>query len=260
MRDGRLLMRDRDRASLDKVVFEALHKLPKDQLDGGVVDALEQMLRTDDEDVQRQVLDLLKLERVGKIAAKQLCALELCPSPGLWRPRVRVSWAACDQVQPDLYPRPGSSAARYRDIQWEEFFYRGIIMAVLLRTARSVRQAALIQILLFGLAHIKGLDLQAWIDVISVMVIAVAFTYAAYKTRTLIAGIVFHFLYDALLYLVQVPVAKHAGLAEHALFYGALWTMVGIACLLTKVAAEKLGVQVRTELCRVERDPGREAG
>ena len=142
---------------------------------------------------------------------------------------------------------------------WEEFFYRGIIMAVLLKHTKSVRQATFIQVLLFALAHIKGFDLWAWVDVISVLIIALAFTYAAYKTRTLIAGIVFHFVHDALLYLVLVPGAKYAGFAENAVFYVTLWIMVGVACLLTKVAAEKLGVQARTELYQVEQDLGQES-
>lgn len=51
------------------VVFEAFRKLPEDKLDGGVFDTLEHMLRTGDDDVQKQVLDLLKLERVGVTAA-----------------------------------------------------------------------------------------------------------------------------------------------------------------------------------------------
>jgi membrane protease YdiL (CAAX protease family) len=139
---------------------------------------------------------------------------------------------------------------------WEEFFYRGVIMVVLLKGAKSVRQAALIQILLFGLLHIKGSDLWSWVDVISVMIIALAYTYTAYKTRTLIAGIVFHFLHDALLYLVQVPEGEYLGAAENVMFYVALWIMVGVACLLTRVAAEKLGVQAQAELYQVERDLG----
>jgi membrane protease YdiL (CAAX protease family) len=141
---------------------------------------------------------------------------------------------------------------------WEEFFYRGIIMAVLLKHTKSVWQAAFLQVLLFALAHIKGFGLWAWVDIISVLIIALAFTYAAYKTRTLIAGIVFHFVHDALLYLVLVPDAKYTGFAENAVFYVALWIMVGVACLLTKVAAEKLGVQAQTELYQVVQNPGRE--
>lgn len=135
---------------------------------------------------------------------------------------------------------------------WEEFFYRGVIMVVLLKRAKSVRRAALIQILLFGLAHIKGSDLWSWVDVISVMIIASAYTYTAYKTRTLIAGIVSHFLHDVLLYFVQVPDREYVGSAENTAFYVALWIMVGVACLLTRVAAEKLGVQAQTELYQRE--------
>lgn len=136
---------------------------------------------------------------------------------------------------------------------WEEFFYRGIIMIVLLKSVKSARQAALLQILLFGLSHVKGFDLLAWVDVLSVAIIAVAFTYAAYKTRTLVAGIVFHFTHDLFLFLVQVPGDK-SGFAENVIFFGALWIGVGIACLLTKVAADRLGVQARTELYQVDQD------
>jgi membrane protease YdiL (CAAX protease family) len=137
---------------------------------------------------------------------------------------------------------------------WEEFFFRGVIMTVLLTGAKSVRQAALIQILLFGLIHIKGADPWSWVDVISVMVVTFAFTYVAYKTRTLLAGIVFHFLHDALLFFVQVPEGDYFGFTENTFFYVALWIMVGVACLLTKVAAEKLGVQAEVELYRVEQN------
>lgn len=134
---------------------------------------------------------------------------------------------------------------------WEEFFFRGIIMVVLLRRVRTIRQAALIQIILFGLTHVKGLDMWAWIDVASVMILAGAFVYTAYKTRTLVAGIVFHIVHDALLYVVQVPGGEYTGLRENLVFYVALWVMVGVACWVAKVAAERLGVQSETELYEV---------
>ena len=134
---------------------------------------------------------------------------------------------------------------------WEEFFYRGIITIVLLKRAQSVRQAALIQIGLFGLAHIKGLNLLSWVDVISVLIIAVAFSYAAYKTRALIAGIVFHFLHDVFLLFVQVPDGSSTGFAEKATFFAALWIGVAVACLLVKVATDTLGVQAQAELYQV---------
>lgn len=135
---------------------------------------------------------------------------------------------------------------------WEEFAFRGIIMFVLLRSVKSLRRAALIQIVIFGLLHLGGTDLWSWVDVISVMIITLAFTYTAYKTRTLLAGIVFHFLHDALLFFGQVPDGDYFGTTENTLFFVALWAMVGVACLVTKVAAEKLGVQAQAELYRIE--------
>ena len=134
---------------------------------------------------------------------------------------------------------------------WEEFFFRGIIMVVLLRRVRTIRQAALIQIVLFGLTHVKGLDVWAWVDVASVMILAAAFVYTAYKTRTLVAGIVFHFLHDSLLYVVQVPGGEYIGLWENLVFFVALWVMVGVACLVVKVATKRFGVQAETELYEV---------
>lgn len=135
---------------------------------------------------------------------------------------------------------------------WEEIFFRGIIMAVLLKKAKSVRRAALIQIVIFGLIHVKGIDAWSWFDAISVMVITSAFTYSAYKTRTLLAGIVFHFFHDALLFFVQVPDGEYFGFAENMTFYVALWISVGLACMIAKGAVEKFGVQGQDELYRVE--------
>lgn len=135
---------------------------------------------------------------------------------------------------------------------WEEFFFRGIIMVVLLIGGMSVRRAALIQVLLFGLAHIKGTGVWVWLDVFTVILMGAAFTYSACKTRTLVVGIVFHFLHDALLFVVQVPGAELFGFSEGAMFYGSLWIMVGVSCLLIKVASERLGVQAQEELYQVE--------
>jgi membrane protease YdiL (CAAX protease family) len=129
---------------------------------------------------------------------------------------------------------------------WEEFFFRGVIMLSLLGITGSVKKAAFIQIVLFGLTHIKGTDL--WVDVISVMVIAIGFTYTAWKTRTLVAGIVFHFLHDAFLFLPQVPGAEYIGVLENVAYFGSLWVMVGVGCMLTKFSSDRLGVKADEEL------------
>lgn len=134
---------------------------------------------------------------------------------------------------------------------WEEFFFRGVVMVVLLQRVRTIRQAALIQIVLFRLAHVKGLDLWDCVDVASVMILGTALVYVAYKTRTLAVGIVFHFLHDSLLYVLQVPGGEYFGLRENLAFFVALWVMVGVACLVARVAAERLGVRSEAELYEV---------
>lgn len=131
---------------------------------------------------------------------------------------------------------------------WEEYFFRGVVMFVLLGRTKSLRGAALIQIILFGLAHIKGSGLWHWLDVISVTILAAGYTYAAYKTGSLLAGIVFHFLHDALLFLPQLPGGKYVGFAENIPFYASLWVMVGVAFAVVKVSSDALGVRAAKEL------------
>jgi len=135
---------------------------------------------------------------------------------------------------------------------WEEFFYRGIMMVALLRFTKSLKRAAVIQVVLFGLCHIKGADIQSLIDIVSVMVLGAGFTYAAYETRTLVAGIVFHYLHDAFLFFVQLPGRVYTGPMENAVFYAALWSMTGLGCLITKIAAERFKVRAPTELYALE--------
>ena len=55
-----------------KVMFEAFRKLPQEQLDAGLFDALGKMLAIGDENIQMQALDLLKVERFGRAAPRQL--------------------------------------------------------------------------------------------------------------------------------------------------------------------------------------------
>ena len=126
---------------------------------------------------------------------------------------------------------------------WEELFYRGILMVFLLSLTRSVKKAALIQVVIFSLAHIKGFQLWNFVDLFTVALLAVAFTYCAYKTRTLLAGIVFHYFHDGLLFFAQrsgdVPLSNR----ENMLFFGLLWVMIAVAMLVIKVAADRFGVR-----------------
>ncbi|MFX0108727.1 MAG: lysostaphin resistance A-like protein [Candidatus Hodarchaeota archaeon] len=138
---------------------------------------------------------------------------------------------------------------------WEEVFYRGILMFVLLGYVKDVRKAAILQSVIFGVFHFRGLELWLLIDIGSVVVFILAFTYTAYKTNSLIPGIVFHFLHDALLFLVRVPDGVYIGVFENLAFYVSLWIMLGIGCLITKFGAEKIGISDTTVLYDLDKLP-----
>jgi hypothetical protein len=84
------------------------------------------------------------------------------------------------------------------------------------------------------------------------MIMAVAFTYTAYKTRTLVAGIVFHFLHDTFLFLAQVPEGEYQGMYEHMTFFACLWLMVGVGTLVVKFSTERFDIKADRELYRLE--------
>ena len=134
---------------------------------------------------------------------------------------------------------------------WEELFYRGVLMIWLLKINQPLKRAFSIQLALFGVMHIKGISLLALVDAFSVMVIAIGFTYAAFKTRSLLAGMVYHYFHDAFLFFVQVPGGVYTGITENVVFYASLWLMVGTGCIITKYFVEKLGVHATEELYNV---------
>ena len=125
---------------------------------------------------------------------------------------------------------------------WEEVLFRGVMMIVLLRLTKSFKKACIIQIVIFGLAHIKGADLLSLVDSFSVMLLAVAFTYIAYKTRSLIPGIIFHCLHDTFLFFVQLPDGEYSGFRDNALFYGGLWIATALAAVCIKMLSEKCSI------------------
>ena len=126
---------------------------------------------------------------------------------------------------------------------WEELFFRGVLMVWLLRNQVPLRRASLIQIGVFSLEHIKGTSLLALFDIFSVMVIAVGFTYVAYKTGSLLAGIIFHYLYDVFVIFVQIPGGfVNASLVENFMFYFCLWSTAIIGCLIIKYFTQKTNI------------------
>jgi membrane protease YdiL (CAAX protease family) len=132
---------------------------------------------------------------------------------------------------------------------FEEIFFRGILMIILLKITKSLEKAFTIQVVIFGLLHIKyELNIMSLVDAISVLIIAIGLTYSVYKTRTLITAIIFHYLHDAFLFVVQLPDGVYQGFTENALFYVGLWIMVGIGILITKIATDKFQVQAKEPL------------
>lgn len=90
--------------------------------------------------------------------------------------------------------------------------------------------------------HVKGLEVASLVDAFSVMVLAVGLTYVALETQALVAGIVFHYFHDVLLF-VQVPAGTKSTVTDAVVFYVCLWVMVGIACAITRLAADRLKVR-----------------
>jgi len=126
---------------------------------------------------------------------------------------------------------------------WEELLLRGVLMIVLLRLTRSFKRAALIQVVLFGLAHIKGLDFLSLVcEPISVAIIAIGFTYIAYKTKSLIPGMVFHYLHDTFLFAVQLPGGEYFGFRDNMFFYAGLWTSVLLCMVMVKLLVERFRI------------------
>ena len=126
---------------------------------------------------------------------------------------------------------------------WEELLFRGVMMMLLIRMTKSLKKAVAFQVLLFGIMHFKGIDLVSVIDVFSVMIMALVFTYAAFKTRSLIPGMIFHYLHDTFLYFVQLPDGVYTGFKENAIFYSLLWAAFGLAIAVTKRLSERFNIQ-----------------
>ena len=128
-------------------------------------------------------------------------------------------------------------------------------MFVLFRGLKNVNKAIIVQSIIFGLAHLNGFDFWSLVNIFSVIILGLAFSYTAFKTNSLIPGIISHFLHDGFIYLVQTPDAAYNGTFENVVFFLSLWMMVGIGCLITKVVVEKGNISQKTilyDLSKVE--------
>ncbi|MBN1416593.1 MAG: CPBP family intramembrane metalloprotease [Bacteroidales bacterium] len=126
---------------------------------------------------------------------------------------------------------------------WEEVFFRGVILFVLIRWWKNLRKAMWWQILIFATCHITGYKLIDFVEFFSVALIGYTFTYVAVKSRTLIAGMMYHYLHDSFLYFVQVPGAEYHGFVDNFTFYAFLWAAMLINILIVAIVTEKAGLK-----------------
>jgi len=117
---------------------------------------------------------------------------------------------------------------------WEEVFFRGIILVLFLRLF-SERRAIFLAAFLFAIIHLDPLnmDLHIIVDVISIFFMGLLFTYLVLKTGSLLPAIIFHYVHDIFINLVQNTPGADETMAAGLLF-GLLWISLIVGALGTK--------------------------
>lgn len=124
---------------------------------------------------------------------------------------------------------------------FEEIIFRGFLMSIFVMLYKNTKKAAIIQCIIFVLLHIGSFEFD-WhkiVDLYGVFVLSIGFTYVAYKTRNLLAGIIFHYLHDAFLFVVQLNQETVFSPLQAFIFYGCLTLSVVLVIIITKVVTER---------------------
>jgi len=122
---------------------------------------------------------------------------------------------------------------------WEEVFFRGIILVLFMRLYPQ-RKAVFFATFLFAVVHFNPLNVSVamLVDVLSIFFMGLLFTYLVLKTGSLLPAIVFHYVHDIFVLLVQnTPGADE--LQASALLFGFLWTALLIGAFVTKYVVER---------------------
>lgn len=122
---------------------------------------------------------------------------------------------------------------------WEEVFFRGIILVLFMRIEPR-RKAIFFSTFLFAIVHLDPLNvsIHRLVDVLSIFFMGLLFTYIVLKTESLLPAIVFHYVHDIFVLLVQnTPGADE--FQASAMLYGFLWTALIIGALITKYVVER---------------------
>ena len=122
---------------------------------------------------------------------------------------------------------------------WEEVYFRGIILLLFMRILPKQR-AVIMATFLFAIIHLDPLkiDLHIIVDVISIFFMGLLFTYVVLKTGSLLPAIIFHYVHDIFINLVQNTPGADETLASTLLF-GLLWISLLIGALFTKYIVER---------------------
>jgi len=118
---------------------------------------------------------------------------------------------------------------------WEEIFFRGIIMFLLIPFFKTKNWAIFLQSFVFAICHFHDFQLWDIIDLISIGIMGFVFTYTADKTNSLIPGIVFHTLHDAFIFLVQVGDEVIITYLDNVYFYLCLWVMLFMGLIIIRL-------------------------
>lgn len=121
---------------------------------------------------------------------------------------------------------------------WEEVFFRGIMLAILMRFY-SQRKAVLWTTTIFALVHLNIMDVTvaAIVDVVSIFFMGLLFVYLVLRTGSLLPAIVFHYVHDVFVLLVQnAPGASEPMVS--VLLYAFLWAALAVGAALARSIVE----------------------
>ena len=121
---------------------------------------------------------------------------------------------------------------------WEEVFFRGILLVLFMRVFPN-GGGVFFATLLFAVVHINPLDLTSSmiVDGISIFFMGLLFTYLVLKTGSLLPAIIFHYIHDIFVLLVQNTPGAGEPLAS-ALLYAFLWIALVIGAVVIKYFVE----------------------
>lgn len=121
---------------------------------------------------------------------------------------------------------------------WEEVFFRGIILVLFMRLY-PLRRAVFLSSFLFAVVHLNPMALnpEMIVDAVSLFFMGLLFIYIILKTGSLLPAIIFHYIHDIFVLLVQNTPGADKVLAA-VLLYSFFWIALVIGALLTKYIVE----------------------